>query len=113
MIKTIIRRPVTVTMAYLTVAALGVAAWRNIPLEQLPDAELPRLTVTLNWFGSSPEVVEALATAPVEAAVQQVRGVEKVTSTSSEGRASITMEFALDTDMEFARLELSERMASV
>lgn len=113
MIKTIIRRPVTVTMAYLTVAVLGVASWHNIPLEQLPDAELPKLSVNLSWSGSSPEVVEALATAPLEAAVQQVRGVEKVTSTSREGMATITMEFSLDTDMEFARLELSERIASV
>ena len=112
MIKTIIRRPVTITMAYLTVAALGVASWRAIPLEQLPDAELPQLSISLTWPGSSPEVVEALATSPLEAAVQQVRGVEKITSTSREGGATITLEFALDTDMEFARLELSERIAS-
>lgn len=113
MIRRVIRRPVTVAMAYLTVAALGVAAWRNIPLEQLPDTDLPQLDVRLTWPGSSPEVVEALATSPIEAAVQQVRGVEKITSESREGSAHITLEFALETDMEFARLELSERMASI
>ena len=54
-----IRRPIAVSMAYLAAALLGVAAWRNIPLEMLPDTELPRLTVTAEWRGSSPEVTEA------------------------------------------------------
>ncbi len=84
MIKLSIRRPVAVSMAYLGVAILGVAAWRNIPIELLPDTELPQLTVSTSWAGASPEAMEAFVTAPLEAAVQQVRGVEKIMSTSSE-----------------------------
>jgi HAE1 family hydrophobic/amphiphilic exporter-1 len=113
MISAAIRRPVTIAMAYMTIAALGVAAWRNMPLELLPDTDLPRLTVTATWMGNSPEVVEAFMTSPIESEVQQVQGVEKITSTSSEGQTSIEVEFALETDMEFARLELSERLASL
>ena len=113
MIDTAIRRPVTIAMAYMTIATLGVAAWRNMPLELLPDTDLPRLTVTATWQGNSPEVIEAFLTSPLEAEVQQVQGVEKITSTSSEGQASIEVEFALETDMEFARLELSERLAAL
>jgi HAE1 family hydrophobic/amphiphilic exporter-1 len=113
MISTAIRRPVTIAMAYMTIAALGVAAWRNMPLELLPDTDLPRLTVTATWQGNSPEVIEAFLTSPIEAEVQQVQGVEKITSTSSEGQASVEVEFALETDMEFARLELSERLAAL
>lgn len=113
MIRRSIERPVAVSMAYLTVAALGIFAWRNIPIELLPDTSLPQLTITAEWPGSSAEVVEAFLTSPIEAEVQRVRGVEKVTSTSEEGQARITVEFDIDTDMEFARLELSERMASV
>ena len=112
MIRTVIRRPVTITMVFLTIATLGIAAWRNIPIELLPDTQLPRLTVTAIYNGSSPEVMEAFVTSPLEAAIQQVRGVEKLTSTSTTNRSSLQIEFALDTDMEFARLELSERMAS-
>ncbi len=113
MIRLSIRRPVAVTMAYLTIAALGVASWLNIPVELLPDAELPRLTVTTEFPGASPEVTEAFLTAPLEAAVQQVRGVEKVTSVSAEGSSEIEVWFTRATDMEFARLELSERIASI
>src|SRR5688572_21330727 len=104
-------------MSYLAVALLGVAAWRNLPIELLPDADLPQLSLTAQWPGSSPETTEAFLTSPLEAAVQQVRGVEKVESESSQqdgvGNARIRIEFSRDTDMEFARLELSERLAAL
>jgi HAE1 family hydrophobic/amphiphilic exporter-1 len=112
-----IRRPVAVAMTYLGVGLLGVAAWRNIPIELLPDTQLPRLTVSGSWPGASPETIEAFLTSPIESTVQQVRGVEKVTSESYEqqgaGVSSVEVEFARDTDMDFARLDLSERLATL
>ena len=117
MIRQSLRRPVAVAMAYGAVALLGVAAWRNVPIEVLPDTELPQLTVRATWRGASPETLEAFLTAPLESAIQQVRGVERIVSTSSEqegtGVAEIQVEFQRDVDMDFARLELSERLASV
>jgi HAE1 family hydrophobic/amphiphilic exporter-1 len=118
MIDLSIRRPVATSMAYLTIAALGVAAWRNIPIELLPDTQLPQLTVQATLSGSSPEVMEAFVTSPLEAEIQQVRGVEKITSHSfsnanNTGTSQITVEFAIDTDMQFARLEMSERLAAI
>ena len=117
MIRLSLRRPVAVAMTYAAVALLGVASWRNIPIELLPDTRLPRLTINGDWRGASPETVEAFLTAPLEAAVQQVRGVEKIVSQSFEdqgtGRAQIEVEFQRDTDMDFARLDLSERIATL
>ncbi|HEY0304752.1 MAG TPA: efflux RND transporter permease subunit, partial [Longimicrobiales bacterium] len=104
-------------MSYLAVALLGVAAWRNLPVELLPDTELPQLSISAQWPGASPETTEAFLTSPLEAAVQQVRGVETVESESAQedgvGNARIRVEFARATDMEFARLELSERLAAL
>jgi HAE1 family hydrophobic/amphiphilic exporter-1 len=112
-----IRRPVAVSMAYLAIAILGVAAWRNIPIELLPDASLPRLTVFARWRGASPETVEAFLTSPMEAAIQQVQGVQRVVSWSEErdgaGESRIQVEFARETDMDFARLEMSERLSAL
>ena len=104
-------------MGYLAVALLGLAAWRNLPVELLPDTDLPQLSVMAQWPGASPETTEAFLTSPLEAALQQVRGVEKIESESSEedgvGTARIRVEFGRHTDMEFARLELSERLAAL
>ena len=113
MIRVSIRRPVAVTMLYVAIAFLGVAAWRNIPIELLPDVSFPQLTLSFTWPGTSPETVEAFATSPIESAIQQVKGVERVVSTTSEGQASIVVEFAREADMDFARLDLSERLASL
>lgn len=113
MIRFFVRRPVAIAMAYLAVGSLGVFAWRNIPIELVPDTSLPRLTITGDWPGASPETVEAFLTSPLEATIQLIKGVERVTSVSREGLATINVEFARDTDMDFARLDLSERMATL
>ncbi len=111
MIRLSIRRPVAVSMAYFGVALLGIAAWNNVPIELLPDTNLPQLSVEADWRGASPETVEAFLTSPLEAAAQRVRGVERVTSVSREGRSQVTVEFSRDVDMDFARLDLSERLS--
>ncbi len=113
MIGLSVRRPVAVAMGYLAVGFLGLAAWRNIPIELLPDTDLPRLTVSGYWPGASPETVEAFLTSPLEATIQLVQGVDKVVSRSQEQSAWIEVEFARDTDMDFARLDLSERLAAL
>ncbi len=113
MIGLAIRRPVATAMAYVATALLGVVAWRNMPLELLPETELPRLTVRAEWPGSSPEAVEALIASPLEGAVRELPGVEKVRSTSEPGRATIRADFSRSTKMDFARLELSERIAAL
>jgi HAE1 family hydrophobic/amphiphilic exporter-1 len=113
MIGTSIRRPVAVTMAYLCLALLGVAAWRGLPVELLPNTEFPRLSVHIQWPGASPETIEAFATSPVEGAIQRIASVENLTSATREGLAVIEVQFARGTRMDFTRVELSERLATV
>lgn len=117
MIRFSVGRPVAVGMAYAAVALVGVASWLNVPVELLPETELPRLSVSASWQGASPETTEAFLTSPLEAAVQQVRGVESVSSVSYEqqgaGVASVDVAFVRGVDMDFTRLELSERLAAL
>ena len=119
MIDLAIRRPVATAAIYIALFALGVTSFRLIPVEDLPEVEFPRLTVTATWDGASPEALEAFVTAPLETVIQQVGGVEKVVSESSADQrgtgssARIEVEFERDTRMEFARLELGERINSI
>ena len=113
MIRMSIRRPVAVAMVYGSVALLGVFAWKNIPVEYLPDASFPQLTINVQWPGTSPETVEAFATSPIEATIQQLKGVEKITSTTQEGLARIVVSLERDADMDFVRLDLSERLSAI
>ncbi len=119
MIDLAIRRPVATAAIYIALFALGVTSFRLIPVEDLPEVEFPRLTVTATWNGASPEALEAFVTAPLETVIQQVGGVEKVVSESSADQrgtgssARIDVDFERDTRMEFARLALGERISSI
>ncbi|MGH7545873.1 MAG: efflux RND transporter permease subunit, partial [Gemmatimonadota bacterium] len=93
--------------------ALGAAAFLSIPVELLPDVRFPRLTIQATWPGATPEAVEALVTTRLEAAAQQVTGAREVSSASTEGRADVTVEFARDAAMDFAALELGERLGAL
>lgn len=116
MIDLSIRRPVATAAIYIGLVALGAYSFRLIPLGLLPDIDYPRLTVEASWGGASPEALEAFVTSPLEGAAQQVSGVRKITSASranSRGTGSTTsidVEFDRDTRMDFARLDLSERI---
>ncbi len=113
MIRLSIRRPVAVAMTYSAVALLGLFAWQNIPLEMLPNTQLPRLTITARWQGASPETVEAFLTSPLEATINQIKGVEKIVSDSEENSTTIVVDFDREVDMDFVRLELSERLSAL
>jgi HAE1 family hydrophobic/amphiphilic exporter-1 len=112
-IRLSLNRPTTIAMVYIAIAAVGAASFLDIPVELLPDVDFPQLSINTNWPGASPEMVEAFLTAPLEGAAQQVRGVHKIESESSEGRSEITVEFNRGTDMDFARVELSERIQAL
>jgi len=111
-----IRRPVATAAIYIGLMALGAFSFRLIPLGLLPDVNYPRLTVEASWAGASPEALEAFVTAPLEAAAQQVSGVRKISSASranargTGSTATIDVEFDRDSRMDFARLDLSERI---
>jgi len=106
-----LRRPVTTSMVFALLLALGVASLLRIPLETFPELEIPRMTITGTWFEASPEAVEAFVTSPLEAEASTLKGIEEVSSTSQRGSARIDLEFAPGTDMDFARLELNEKIS--
>ncbi len=110
MIRWAAGRPAVVwaTGAALTLA--GAVAFTKLPLATKTQVELPRLTVTADWFGSSPELVETYLTSPLEEAIQSVRGVKKISSESGEGNARLDVELEPKADVTLARLEIHERI---
>ncbi len=112
LLKLSIRRPVAVAMLYLVIAALGFYFLNKLPLEQLPtNIRLPSLTVRADWPYTSPETMEAFVTSPIEAVSNTIKGVKEVSSTSYEGRSDVTIEFVKNTDIDFAEMELKEKLS--
>lgn len=97
--------------AGLTVA--GAVGFTKLPLATKTRIETPRISVSASWGGSSPEVMESYITSPIESAVQSVRGVHKISSTSSEGSSQVTVELEPTVDATMARLAILERMEAL
>ncbi len=104
------RRPVAVWMLFLAVTLLGGISYLRLPIDLLPDVSYPRLVVYTTYPDVAPAEVERLITERVEAESAAVPGVERVTSVSREGVSLVTLRFAWGTDMDFAMLNVRERL---
>ena len=105
-----IKRPVTVLMAVMICLLLGAISFVEIPVDLMPEIDSPTLSITTDYEGVAPEEVETLISRPMEQIVSSAPGVERVSSTSSEGRSSVRVEFAYGTDIEVAADEVRSRL---
>lgn len=108
-----IRRPVAVAMFFLGVVFLGILSFVRLPIDLLPDVAYPRLVVYTTNAGVAPVEVERFLTEPVEQAVSTVPGVQSVESVSREGSSLVTVRFAWGTDMDFAALNVREKLDNI
>ncbi len=95
------------------VVLAGLFAFTRLPIELAPSIDFPSLTINTSWGNASPETVEQFVTAPIEEVTNTVAGVKNIRSRSSEGRSSVDVEFEQGTDMNFARLELYEKLSAL
>ena len=111
--RTSTRRPVAVWMLFLAVILLGLIAFVRLPIDLLPDVSYPRLVVYTSYPDVAPAEVERLVTERIEAEAAAVPGVERVSSVSREGVSLVTLRFSWGTDMDFAMLNVRERLDNV
>ncbi|MEJ2203753.1 MAG: efflux RND transporter permease subunit [Gemmatimonadota bacterium] len=104
------RRPVAVWMLFLAVILLGLISYVRLPIDLLPDVSYPRLVIYTSYPDVAPAEVERLITERIEAEAAAVPGVERVTSVSREGVSLVTLRFGWGTDMDFAMLNVRERL---
>jgi HAE1 family hydrophobic/amphiphilic exporter-1 len=105
-----IRRRVTIAMATVAVALLGGISLSRLKVNLLPDLSYPTLTIRTELPGAAPLEVENLISRPIEEAAGVVRNVRTVRSISRSGQSDVVIEFLWGTDMDFAGIEVRERL---
>jgi len=95
-------------MLILILILFGGMSFINLGLDMMPDLEFPILTVATAYPGAAAEDVEQLVTRPIESAVARIKGIEKLTSNSSEGLSQVTIEFKWGTDLDAAGQDVRE-----
>lgn len=103
-----VRYPVTVTMFFLGVILLGSISVTNLPTNLFPDLRIPRITITADTPGLSPQEVEREVSERYESFLTTVKGVEHVTSVSRADGGIVQVDFDWGTEMDFALLEVKK-----
>lgn len=105
-----VKKPVTTFMIILVVIILGVVSLTKLPLDLLPKIEIPIAIVNTNYSGAGPQEIEKLVTEPVESVIATVSNIKDISSISYEGNSMVIAEFNSGTDMDFATLEMREKV---
>jgi len=108
-----IKRPVATAMLILMVVVVGIAALIGIPQDLLPKIEYPVALVTASYPNASPEEVETMVTKPLEQTLASVENLDQLQSITMQGRSIIVIQFQMETDMNFATLNMREKIAQV
>jgi hydrophobic/amphiphilic exporter-1 (mainly G- bacteria), HAE1 family len=110
MIRWAVSRPAVIWAVCASLLVAGGVSFTRLALATKTTVELPRLSVSASWPGSSAELMEMYVTAPIEAAIQGVRDVRRVTSRSNDGSTQIQVELDPAANVQLARLAILERL---
>ncbi|MGI5901494.1 MAG: efflux RND transporter permease subunit [Desulfitobacteriia bacterium] len=108
-----VRRPVTILMMIFIVLILGFVSFTKIPLDLMPEMEIPVAVVSTSYPGVGPQEMEKMVTVPLEEAIGTTENIKSINSISSAGSSMVIAQFEFGTDMESASLELRERIDMV
>ena len=106
-----IRRPVMTTLISLAIVFFGLMAYRMLPVSDLPNVDFPTLVVNATLPGASPETMASSIATPLERQFSTIAGLDQMTSTSIQGQTSITLEFALDRNIDAAAQDVQAAIA--
>ena len=113
LIEAFVRNPVKISVGVLLVALFGFIALLRLPKQLTPEVEIPKISIQTNWRGASPEEVEREIVQEQEEQLQSVEGVTKLSAECSNSSGSITLEFAVGTDLSEALLKVNSRLQQV
>jgi hydrophobic/amphiphilic exporter-1 (mainly G- bacteria), HAE1 family len=106
-------RPLTVLMGLLGLVIMGGVAYTFLTIDRLPPISIPFVSVNVTYTGATAEDVELLISEPIENVLAGMPGAVSITSTSSEGSASVNVQLADGTDATQAALEVERRVAGI
>ena len=107
-----IRRPVATSLLMAGIALFGVIAYQTLPISELPTVAYPTITVTANLPGADPATMASSVAAVLERQFTTLAGLDSMTSSSSIGTVSITLQFNLSRDIDSAASDLQSAIAA-
>ncbi|WP_108124186.1 efflux RND transporter permease subunit [Saccharospirillum mangrovi] len=108
-----VSQPVFATMIMVAILVFGFYSYQRLPIEQMPDIDVPVIAVVTAYPGASPEAVENDIIEPIEDAVNAINGIDSIQSTARQGQALVVILFDLEVNSDRAAQDVRDRMATV
>jgi HAE1 family hydrophobic/amphiphilic exporter-1 len=106
-----IRRPVMTTIVMGGILIFGMMAYRLLPVSDLPNVDFPTISVSASLPGANPDTMASSVATPLEKQFSTIAGVDSMSSTSSLGNTQITLQFALDRNLDAAAQDVQAAIA--
>jgi multidrug efflux pump len=107
-----VRRPVASSMIAVALVLSGALAYNLLPVAPLPEVDFPTIRVSASLPGASPESVASSVATPLERALGSIAGVTSISSNSRQGSVGITLEFAMDRNIDEAARDVQAAINS-
>ncbi|HZR80157.1 MAG TPA: efflux RND transporter permease subunit [Candidatus Binatia bacterium] len=107
-----IRRPVFATMLVMLFVVLGWMSYRTLGVDLFPNVDFPITSVTSTLKGASVEEVETRVTKPIEEAVNQIEGIDELSSVTKEGTSRVLVQFMLERHNAEAAQDVRDKVAT-
>ncbi|MGH7613848.1 MAG: efflux RND transporter permease subunit [Gemmatimonadales bacterium] len=108
-----IRRPVATTLVMIGILLFGVMGYRLLPVSDLPNVDFPTISVSAGLPGANPETMAAAVATPLERQFSTIAGIDQMTSSSTQGGTSITLQFDLSRDIDAAAQDVQAAISRV
>ncbi len=106
-----INRPIMTTLVSSAILIFGIAAFRLLPVSDLPNVDFPTIQVSASLPGASPETMAAAVATPLEKQFSTIAGIDSMTSASALGSTQITIQFNLNRDIDAAAQDIQAAIA--
>ncbi len=108
--KRAVSKPTTVLILFVILTALGIYSTTKLPLDLLPDMELPYIAISTSYTNAGPEEVERSVSRPIESSISSVTGLKNMQSLSSTGSSLVLLELNYGTNLDAATNEIRDKL---
>ena len=105
-----VQRPVFATVLALLLVAFGIMAFTQMSTREYPDISPPQVSISTDYNGASAEVIETRITQPIEDEIGGIEGIRSISSSSRDGRSTISIEFEVGRDIDSATNDVRDRV---
>jgi len=106
-----IKRPVLTIVVNLILLLFGAIGYQFLGVREFPSIDPAQVSVRTNYTGANPDIIESQITEPLEKAINSIDGIRNITSSSSQGSSTITIEFNLDKNLEEAANDVRDKVS--